>query len=481
MQAKPTASAQWLLQPFLRGAGVFVGRITPSGERLFYFRYTDSKGGRPFLPLGPYHPKGRDGLTLARAYERAAELSALYRSGIKDLREHLAKAEEDHLAADQTARRALEDLEREAELAAQRRLTVRQLFDRWRSTQLQPRPRADGKRTGRKDGGEYVSAQFERHVFPKVGHMTAGDLRKADLLELLDAQTSLGKMRTANVLLANLKQMFDFALERELIATNPLANVKKRQVGGASVERERALAEAEIKMLPSAVSSASMNPRSAVALWVILATGVRIGELMGAVWAEAVPTDPIAAKTRLSELQTIADAEGVKLGIVDSPARTWYMPTTKNQREHTIHLSEFAIAQFEKLRAMREVASDSKEMTLTPWVFPATDNQRPVCVKSFGKQLADRQRPLDKRLRNRTKATDSLSLPGGRWTAHDLRRTAATVMARLSFGSDVINEVLNHMQTDRMARVYIQDRRVSEQARALDALGAHLAALSSEQ
>jgi integrase len=123
------------------------------------------------------------------------------------------------------------------------------------------------------------------------------------------------------------------------------------------------------------------------------------------------------------------------------------------------------------------VLRDANDGTKTPWVFPATDNRRPVCVKSFGKQLGDRQRPPEARMSNRTKATESLSLPGGRWTAHDLRRTSATLMARLGFGSDTINECLNHMQSDRMARVYIQDRREADQVRAFDALGARLAGL----
>lgn len=118
---------------------------------------------------------------------------------------------------------------------------------------------------------------------------------------------------------------------------------------------------------------------------------------------------------------------------------------------------------------------------MSPWLFPATGNSRPVCVKSFGKQLADRQREPEARLTNRTKATMALALPGGKWTAHDLRRTAATLMARLGFGSDTINEALNHMQADRMAKVYIQDRREADQARAFDALGARLQELIGGQ
>jgi integrase len=178
----------------------------------------------------------------------------------------------------------------------------------------------------------------------------------------------------------------------------------------------------------------------------------------------------------------LAESEGVKLGLVDLDACTWYLPTTKNQRDHTIHLSAFAIAQFKKLRELREVLTDSAEPgqddKLSPWVFPATDAARPVCIKSFGKQLADRQRPPEQRMANRSKATTALMLAGGKWTAHDLRRTTGTLMARLGFSTDTINESLNHISADRMARLYIRDRRQADQARAFDALGAKLSQLA---
>ncbi len=57
-----------------------------------------------------------------------------------------------------------------AELEEQRKLTVRRLIDDWRATDLQPRVRADGKRIGRVDGGQYVFEQFTRYVFPSIGN-----------------------------------------------------------------------------------------------------------------------------------------------------------------------------------------------------------------------------------------------------------------------------------------------------------------------
>ena len=423
--------------------------------------------------------------SLEEATTRASALRAKIADGIDPvLAAEQARQDADHAAIQERQRQADEQRKRDeaahtAELAHARRLTVRRVFDDWRATDLQPRLRADGKRIGRVDGGQYVFEQFTRHVFASIGAKALEDVTKADLLALLDAQKSAGKMRTANVLLAELKQMLDFALERELIGRNPLATVRKNKVGGPEVERDRVLSDDEIKLLKPAIATARMHPRSATAIWLTLATGVRVGELMGAIWVDALPDEQKARKARLDALKAMTEAVGVKLGIVDMAARTWYLPTTKNQRSHTIHLSEFALSLLEALRQHREVLTTLTEEELSPWAFPATNNSQPVCVKSFGKQLSDRQRAPEQRLSRRTKATTALSLPGGNWTAHDLRRTAGTLMAKLGFSTDTINECLNHVQADKMARVYIQDRREADQLRAFDALGMRLDELCS--
>lgn len=438
MQRKPRATDTWLTDSMGRGAGALVGRITPAGERLFYFRYTDDDGARRLLLVGAFHAKGDGGLTLAQARDKARELAALYRNGVHDLRGHFQRIMEDD-------RRAVEEAEREAReaaAAAERRVTVKQLFDRWQRVELNPHLLADGTRTGRKDGGEWVRQSFVRRVFPKIGDVRAEDVTRADLLAILDDAKSDGRRRTANVLLADLRQMFRFAADREVVQRNPLEGVKRARVGGKDVERERALSDDELRALARAVPKARLAPRSAVAIWLILATGARVGELMAARWEH-----------------------------VNIDARTWYLPDTKNQRDHTIHLSAFALRQFAALAELREIDADGQPV---PWLFPATDCTEHVCVKSFGKQLADRQREPAARLSNRTKATSSLAMPGGQWTAHDLRRTTATLMARRRVSTDVIDECLNHKLQSKVARTYVRDRRLPEQARAFDALGRRL-------
>lgn len=452
MRARPKATSQWLVESGARGEGCLVGRITPAGARTFYYRYTDSTGERVRLAIGHYDARGdgRSAFTVQQARDKARDLTALYRSGVHDLRVHFQRLDDDRRRAEEAARLAVEAAEREAReaaAAAERRVTVRQLFDRWQRVELEPHLLADGTRTGRKDGGEWVRQSFVRRVFPKLGDVHAEDVTKADLLAILDDAKADGRRRTANVLLADLRQMFRFAADREIVQKNPLEGVKRVHVGGKDVERERVLSDDELRELWRAVPQAHMAPRSAIAIWLILATGARVGEAMGARWEH-----------------------------VDLQARTWYLPDTKNQRDHTIHLSDFALRQFAALAELRELGADGE---LTPWLFPATDRTQPVCIKSFGKQLADRQREPEARMSGRTKATTALALVGGKWTAHDLRRTAATLMAGLGTSTDVVDECLNHKLQSKVARVYIKDRRLAEQARAFDALGRRLGELTS--
>ena len=448
MKALPSASDIYIIETGKRGHGRFVGRITPASARLFYYRYTPPGGTRVMQLIGPYDSKG-DGIktfTVLQARGRAHALTALYLVGQHDLRGHLEKRQADKRQAEADARRAVADA-RQAKLeatkvakeVAARRITVRRLFVQWQLAELAPHARADGSHTGRKDGGQWVLDSFERRLFPTLGEVAAEDVRKAQLLEILDKYKAEGRRRSANVMLANLKQMFRFAADRDIVFRNPLEGIKRSSVGGKDVERDRVLNDGEIHALGALVPKANVGPRTAAAIWIILATACRVGELMSAKWED-----------------------------VDLVANTWYLPDTKNQRDHLIHLSDFAVRQFETLAALKEVKIDGATL---PWLFPNSKGLSAVCVKSFGKQLADRQRLPEQRMRNRTKNTGALALVGGGWTAHDLRRSGATIMAGLGVSTDVIDECLNHKLQSKVARVYIKDRRLTQQAHAFDSLG----------
>ena len=483
MGSKASGSDQWFTDPAPRGSGRFLGRITANGERSFYFRYTTSTGRRDTLLVGAYNAKGRESyLTLAAARDIAANWSKLFKNGARDLRQHLAKIETERLQGIEDDRqqaakekRTAESAESQAEQNKQRRLTVRQVFERWAATELTPHVGGDGKCIGRKDGGLYIRDQFERRVFSDFGNVAIIDVRKSDVLRILDAVKVEGKLRTANMLLADLKQMFRFAAEREIIEHSPIELISKRKIGGKDIKRDRVLSSDELTALVKQLPRANLNRRTVLGLWLILATGCRIGELMGTVWVDAKPHQK-ALQAVVDEHNTSQKSGAVQLGFVDLAARTWFLPTTKNQRDHLIHLSEFALKKFAELATLRE--SDYLTGKLLPWVFPNSRGTGPVCIKSFGKQFADRQRCGIERMMNRTKAVNALILPGGRWTAHDLRRTTSTMMSQLGISNDVINECENHIKQG-MSGVYIQDRRLTEQVQAFDVLGERLTTLLS--
>lgn len=421
--------------------------------------------------------------SLDEARTRASNLGSTAKKSdpLEDARRKAeAEAEAVALEAERLRLEALrvEEEVRQAEVAKLRRVSVRQLFDRWRQTDLQPHLRADGKRVGRVDGGQYVHDQFQRHVFPVVGDLVVEEVRKADLLAILDEKKAVGKLRTANVLLADLRQMFDFAVERELIQANPVGSVKKSKVGGPNVKRDRRFSEDELRLLPDALARAGLQRRTELAVWLVLATGVRAGELVGALWGDKALTDPRTSRAALEPLRAIAEPLEAKVGIVDRQARTWYLPTTKNQRDHTIHLSDFALTLLDELAQMREVEVDSPVGALSPWIFPGSNNSRPMSPGSLSDQLTDRQHESGVGFKNRSKAVDALVMPDGRWTAHDLRRTCSTQMARLGFDVGVIDECLNHKKQGIVA-VYVHDRQLPQQRMAFDALGQYLEGIRS--
>jgi integrase len=110
-------------------------------------------------------------------------------------------------------------------------------------------------------------------------------------------------------------------------------------------------------------------------------------------------------------------------------------------------------------------------------MFPSTSVSDHVSVKSISKQINDRQRVQP--MKSRSTATNTLSLSGGKWTPHDLRRTGATMMGELGARPDVIERCLNHVEHNRVKRIYQRQQLISEQADAWRVLGEKLASLTS--
>ena len=428
----------WLVEDAPKGHGRFMARLRPTGECLFYFRYTDMHGKRQFLPLGAYEPRGVTGITLKQARQRASDLSRLYLAGNTNLQEYI-KAED----AAKIAARDAETAKHRAEIAAAQaeanrlasRTTVYNLFDAWARIDLMRH----------KDGGAEVRRFFNKDVLPIIGNFYVEDIRVAHINLVLDPITQRGSNRMAKLALTYLRQMFGFALDRELVQQDPTARLRKSKVGGKDTERDRVLSETEISQLYHLVPAAGLQAASQAAIWICLGTCCRIGELLAARWDH-----------------------------IDLKRKTWYIPAehSKNGKAHTIYLSGFVVGQFKRLHAINGESL---------WCYPNNTNTGAVDPKTLTKQVGDRQlRPGRAPMANRTSLCHALELSGGRWTLHDLRRTGATMMVAMRVIPEVAERCLNHTEQNRIKRTYQHHGYAEEMREAWDLLGNRLELLTTK-
>lgn len=378
--------------------------------------------------------------TLKTLNERRADLQQLVKQGVDPIAkahqdreleraEHevkIAKAEAERLQALAEQEQRLKELE-----ALNARLTVRGLFDMWQRTDLKKR----------QDGGAEALRAFERDVFPLIGNQAIETVTKANIQSIVDAMLARGVKRMTERVFSDLRQLFGFALDRDLIEADPTARIKKHKIGGSN-ERDRVLSEAELIEFFRLLPASGLAETSQCALLLQLATATRIGEVLGARWEH-----------------------------VDFERRIWILPETKNGKRHMIHLSDTALGQFQRLHVLSG---------LTPWAFPASRLDGAVCPKTVTKQVSDRQRGTDKPMTGRTKQTNSLALAGGQWRPHDLRRTAATMMAELGVLPEVIERCLNHTEQVKVKRIYQRAQYEGPMRDAWALLGKRLALLQSQ-
>lgn len=296
----------------------------------------------------------------------------------------------------------------------------------------------------RKDGGAEVRRMFQKDVLPILGSVAVADIKKSHITEVTDALLARGVNRMAKLIFSLLRQMFRFALDRDLIDHDPTATLRKAKIGGKDVERDRVLSNDEIKMLAKKVPEAGLLKTTEAAIWIALSTCCRIGELLSARWEH-----------------------------IDLERKTWLIPAehSKNGKTHTVSLSDLAVAQFKRVYTINSSLA---------WCYPNVTNDGAVSSKTVTKQLGDRQRLTEESIiSGRSVNSRALLLPGGKWTPHDLRRTGATMMTALGVLPEVAERCLNHMEENKIKRTYQRHSYQSEMADAWRRLGEHLESLVS--
>ena len=210
------------------------------------------------------------------------------------------------------------------------------------------------------------------------------EINRSDILRVIDEAVEAGTPSAANHAFASIRKFLNWCLERGIIETNPCSRLSRPAPVNS---RERVLDADEIAAIWSAAMS--FAPPFSQIIRLLLLTAQRRGEVVGMCWNE-----------------------------IDWTERTWTIPPTrtKNKRTQIVPLSPLAIAVLKSTPRLHD-----------QFVFPARGNET-TTPSGFSK--------VKRRL-------DELSGVAS-WTLHDLRRTAATHLARDGTPPHVIERILNH-------------------------------------
>jgi integrase len=247
---------------------------------------------------------------------------------------------------------------------------------------------------------------------------------RKDVIDVVYRLHDSGSPISANRLLAYIKTFFSFAVQRAKIDASPAALVKKPE---RERRRDRVLTDGEIRALWTVCGEQGAFGRTVMTM---LVTGQRRDEVALMRWSE-----------------------------LDLAQKLWTLPRdrTKADREHTVPLTELA------LRAIGEPRPKD-----AGFVFSTTGGKKAVNGWSKGKRKLD-EAMLDELRRaagERGEEPEGVTLDD--WHLHDLRRTAATGMARLGFDRTVIGKCLNHADPG-VTAVYDRHRYDDEKRAALAA------------
>lgn len=296
---------------------------------------------------------------------------------------------------------------------AQGGYTVRDLIDHYAADRL-----ALTKR-----GAERV--RLLRFDLSKWYARAAADVRSAEVRELV-ASVARRAPNTAGRVLRELRAAYRYAAEMERVADgiNPAANVRAPRES-RYVPRDRAFADHEWTAWAKWLRESGLSPDVRDALLLVAFTACRPGEVTAARWED-----------------------------IDLASGVWTIRARKKDGEHRVYLSPQAVAIFKARWSRGE----------SPWVFPSP-SKRGAAIRQHALVWAiARARVRD-------------SCPVAHWTAHDLRRSAATMLAQLGYSDSLIERVVGHYSIRRPIHIYVRASRDAEAKEAWRRLGAQLARL----
>jgi integrase len=362
-------------------------------------------------------PGGVAGLSLRISARGIRSWSLMVRVGTRQRRLTLGRFPDLSLAdARKRARAALELAERGIDPAGDRveRRPDRDLFANVVAQYLELHARPNRLRR---------AADLERllrhSVLPHWGKRRIQEIGRRDVLDLID-RIKVRAPSMAVKVQASVGRVFNWALERGIIAASPLAGMKRPVREQA---RERVLEPHELAAVWRGAEAIGWPYGPIVKLLIL--TGARRSEVTGMAWSE-----------------------------LDLERRLWIKPAVrvKSGREHRLPLSPAAV----------DLLGSLPRVDGSDFVFPNRTGTGPV------QQLSDAKVRFDR-----------LCGVSG-WRLHDLRRTCASMLAELGVRESVIAAILDHSQAGLFGVTarYNRHKYEAEARAALERWAGHLARLA---
>ncbi|MBR1247529.1 site-specific integrase [Bradyrhizobium sp. AUGA SZCCT0169] len=243
-----------------------------------------------------------------------------------------------------------------------------------------------------------VDGVLRRNVLPLWANTPVHDIRRSHIHELIDGLVKEGKHGSAREVRKHLSRFFNWVVDREIIADNPIHGLKRSDLQ-ASDEAGRALSDEEIRYVWQA--AASLGYPFGPLYQLLLLTGQRRTE-----WASASRSEINLDKNWL-----------------EVPKARY-----KGDRDHIVPLSNEALAIVGNLPTWS--GNDYH-------LFSTTDGRVPISGFSKGKVRLDEA--VKKAMIDQNVASALV-----RYRVHDLRVTCETRLATLGFNQDVRDAVLGH-------------------------------------
>ncbi|WP_240669019.1 site-specific integrase [Dyella sp. M7H15-1] len=197
-----------------------------------------------------------------------------------------------------------------------------------------------------------VRSRIERDIKPAIGHLALADVRPSHIDTMLKAIVKRGVPTMATDVLRWSKRMFDYAVKREMMLTNPAAAFDPSDTGGTEEARQRWLTRDELVHLFEAMRNAKgWTYQNTLTVKLLLMLANRKTELIGAPIKEFDLDNAVwhlpADRTKTGQAIDIplpwqaVEALGELIRLAGASA--WLLPARKMQARMIPHISESTV------------------------------------------------------------------------------------------------------------------------------------------